>query len=81
MERIQRYERWDGSSILSGGTKVLKLFAGTCKCRQVGCEVYWVALQKVVPEEKFADLVFGERGRQVGFESHRIYSKFNLWRL
>jgi hypothetical protein len=31
-----------------------------------------VAQQKVVPDERFADLVSGEGGRRVGFESHRI---------
>ncbi len=31
-----------------------------------------VAQQKVVPDEQFADLVSGEGGRRVGFESHRI---------
>ncbi len=37
-----------------------------------------VAQQKVVPDERFADQVSGERGRRVGFESHRIclYSFF-----
>ena len=32
-----------------------------------------VAQQKVVPDEKFADLVSGEGGRRVGFESQDIY--------
>jgi hypothetical protein len=32
-----------------------------------------VAQQKVVPDERFADLVSGEGGRRVGFESQSIY--------
>ena len=37
------------------------------------------AQRKVVLTEKFADLVCDERGRRVGFESHRICSKSIQW--
>ena len=41
--------------------------------------MYWLAQQKVVLTEKFADRVSDERGRRVGFESQRIYSNLIQW--